>query len=49
MPRRRGDFEHNDLIYAELNKHDCLENTLPRRSVEEMSQEANEYRKMLHM
>lgn len=48
MPRREGDFEHNDLIYTELNKHDSAENTSSRRPVEEMAEEAEIYRKLLN-
>lgn len=47
MPRRNGDFEHNDQIYIELNIHDHAESQKPRRSLEERTAEANEYRKLL--
>lgn len=49
MPRKEGDFEHNDEIYIELNKHDhpngdaCRQ----RRSLQERTAEANEYRNLL--
>lgn len=52
MPRRAGDFEHNDQIYIELNKHDRPdENGIPqpqnRRTLEERTTEANAYRQIL--
>lgn len=43
MPRRKGDFKHNDMIYTELNKHDHDENW-ERRSEDEMAKEAQWYR-----
>lgn len=45
MPRRVGDFELNDQIYIELNKHDSDQVTTVRRPVEEMIAEAEIYRK----
>lgn len=53
MPRKLGDFEHNDQIYIELNRHDHPEevpdtpNVVKRRmrSIEERSKEAEDYRK----
>lgn len=47
MPRKQGDFEHNDQIYIELNKHDHPKDGEKRhyRSTEERTAEANEYRK----
>lgn len=49
MPRKEGDFEHNDQIYIELNKHDHPKDGEKRqyRSNEERTDEANEYRKTL--
>lgn len=49
MPRRKGDFEHNDEIYIELNRHDHPKDgeKLSVRTVEERTAEANEYRKLL--
>lgn len=49
MPRKDGDFEHNDQIYIELNKHDHPKNGEVRRhrSTQERTDEANEYRKIL--
>lgn len=43
MPRHKGDFEHNDMIYTELNKHDHEEDQ-QRRDPEEMAKEAQWYR-----
>lgn len=49
MPRREGDFEHNDQIYIELNRHDDPQEGGPRkyRTIEERTREANDYREML--
>lgn len=50
MPRKEGDFEHNDEIYIELNKHDHDdENTSAskNRPIEEMSAEATLYRELI--
>lgn len=54
MPRRENDFEHNDLIYVELNRHDHfkedstddpnLNTTTSRRSITEMVNEATKLR-----
>lgn len=47
MPRREGDFKFNDEIYVKLAKHDQLnEDPATRRSDEEMSTEASEYRRL---
>lgn len=48
MPRRQGDFEHNDEIYIELNRHDHPKDgeTRKHRSIEERTAEANAYRKL---
>lgn len=49
MPRKEGDFKHNDEIYIELNKHDHPKDGQRQkfRSVHEQTAEANEYRKVL--
>lgn len=46
MPRKEGDFENNDEIYIELNRHDHPKEGEARkyRSIEERAAEANEYR-----
>ncbi|XP_055381058.1 nitrilase and fragile histidine triad fusion protein NitFhit [Condylostylus longicornis] len=46
MPRRKGDFAHNDLIYTELNKHDHCPETAA-RSLKERIDEAEKYRQKL--
>lgn len=46
MPRRSGDFEHNDMIYTELNKHDHEANRKT-RDLSEMISEAQKYRDAL--
>lgn len=43
MPRHKGDFLDNDMIYSELNKHDRDESR-KRRSIEDMCKEAELYR-----
>lgn len=48
MPRRVGDFAQNDDIYVELNRHDCSENDQPKRSIDEMSKEAADYRQLFN-
>ncbi|XP_068621963.1 nitrilase and fragile histidine triad fusion protein NitFhit [Battus philenor] len=50
LPRKKGDFIDNDLIYLELAKHDKVSPTQPRkpaRSLQEMREEATMLRKML--
>lgn len=49
MPRKQGDFEHNDQIYIELNRHDDPTHGESReyRSAEERAHEANAYRELL--
>lgn len=49
MPRKEGDFEQNDQIYIELNRHDDPKECESRkyRTLEERTQEANAYRKLL--
>lgn len=49
MPRMEGDFEQNDQIYIELNRHDDPKECESRkyRTVEERTQEANAYRKLM--
>jgi deaminated glutathione amidase len=44
MPRKPGDFEHNDTIYVELNRHDHGP-TDQRRPLEEMVAEAELFKK----
>lgn len=46
MPRKEGDFEHNDQIYIELNRHDDPKECESRkyRTLEERAHEANAYR-----
>lgn len=48
MPRKKGDFEHNDQIYIELNRHDH-EETQPRRSISDMIAEAKMYLEIIHL
>lgn len=47
MPRKENDFEHNDEIYVQLNKHDTtdLQN---RRPLQDMIKEAQIYRSLLN-
>jgi len=47
MPRKPGDFEHNDEIYVRLNEHDSKDVSESRRSLEEMIAEADIYKKLL--
>ncbi|KAE9598866.1 putative bis(5'-adenosyl)-triphosphatase [Lupinus albus] len=54
LPRKSGDFENNDDIYDEINeKEEELKQRLKvdierkERGIEEMAQEADEYRKFL--
>lgn len=49
MPRKEDDFENNDEIYIELNKHDHPTDgdNRRRRSLQERTAEANEYRNLL--
>lgn len=46
MPRKPGDFEHNDEIYIRLNEHDKHETTEKRRDLSEMIEEAEIYKKL---
>lgn len=48
MPRKPGDFEHNDEIYIKLNEHDGDGVLEERRSLEEMIEEAQIYKKLLN-
>ncbi|XP_077385672.1 bis(5'-adenosyl)-triphosphatase isoform X2 [Festucalex cinctus] len=43
LPRKAGDFEHNDSVYDELQKHDGQDEDVPSkwRSEEEMAAEAS--------
>lgn len=43
MPRHKGDFEENDMIYTELNKHDH-EASREQRDIGERANEAQLYR-----
>ncbi|XP_005951914.3 bis(5'-adenosyl)-triphosphatase [Haplochromis burtoni] len=49
LPRKAGDFKHNDRIYDELQNHDQEDNDIPSkwRSEEEMAAEASDLRKQL--
>ncbi|XP_058469847.1 bis(5'-adenosyl)-triphosphatase [Solea solea] len=49
LPRRKGDFDRNDSVYDELQKHDQeTEDDPPKwRSEEEMETEASELRRLL--
>uniref|UniRef100_A0A8C9YMC1 Bis(5'-adenosyl)-triphosphatase n=1 Tax=Sander lucioperca TaxID=283035 RepID=A0A8C9YMC1_SANLU len=49
LPRKAGDFERNDSIYNELQKHDREDEDVPSkwRSEEEMAAEASGLRKLL--
>lgn len=46
MPRKPGDFEHNDEIYIRLNEHDKNPQE-KRRALNEMIEEAEMYKKLL--
>lgn len=46
MPRKPGDFLHNDEIYLKLREHDCAETNEPRRSLQEMIDEAQTYKSL---
>uniref|UniRef100_A0A8C9S883 Bis(5'-adenosyl)-triphosphatase n=1 Tax=Scleropages formosus TaxID=113540 RepID=A0A8C9S883_SCLFO len=50
LPRKAGDFERNDSIYDELQKHDRESEDLPQRwrTEEEMEAEAARLRKLLN-
>jgi diadenosine tetraphosphate (Ap4A) HIT family hydrolase len=45
LPRKKGDFKRNDELYEKLRDHD-KEDTAPQRSLDEMAQEAREFRKL---
>ncbi|XP_073324914.1 bis(5'-adenosyl)-triphosphatase-like [Pagrus major] len=49
LPRKAGDFERNDSVYDELQKHDQEDEDVPSkwRSEEEMAAEASVIRKQL--
>ncbi|XP_078103677.1 bis(5'-adenosyl)-triphosphatase isoform X2 [Sander vitreus] len=49
LPRKAGDFERNDSVYDELQKHDREDEDIPSkwRSEEEMAAEASGLRKLL--
>jgi deaminated glutathione amidase len=44
MPRKPGDFEHNDDIYTELNRHDH-DGSIKRRPLDEMIKEAEVFKR----
>lgn len=46
MPRKPGDFEHNDEIYVKLNGHDKKGTSEKRRNLQEMIDEAETYKKL---
>lgn len=46
MPRKPGDFEHNDEIYIKLNNHDKVDTQEKRRDLQEMIDEAQAYKKL---
>uniref|UniRef100_A0A4W5MCB1 Fragile histidine triad diadenosine triphosphatase n=1 Tax=Hucho hucho TaxID=62062 RepID=A0A4W5MCB1_9TELE len=47
LPRKAGDFERNDNVYDELQKHDRESEDIPSRwrTEEEMAAEASDLRK----
>ncbi|XP_036387487.1 bis(5'-adenosyl)-triphosphatase [Megalops cyprinoides] len=47
LPRRAGDFERNDSVYDELQKHDREDQDVPEkwRTEEEMAKEASDLKK----
>ncbi|XP_039655051.1 bis(5'-adenosyl)-triphosphatase [Perca fluviatilis] len=49
LPRKAGDFERNDSVYDELQKHDREDEDVPSkwRSEDEMAAEASDLRKLL--
>ncbi|KAM9364040.1 bis(5'-adenosyl)-triphosphatase [Pholidichthys leucotaenia] len=49
LPRKPGDFERNDSIYDELQKHDREDENVPSkwRSEQEMAAEASDLKKQL--
>lgn len=47
LPRKPGDFSKNDNIYAKLEQHD-KDDKKPKRSNEEMAQEAQQLRPLFH-
>ncbi|XP_030229563.1 bis(5'-adenosyl)-triphosphatase [Gadus morhua] len=50
LPRKVGDFERNDSVYDELQKHDREEEDMPSkwRTEEEMAAEASDLSNQLH-
>ncbi|CAL8379022.1 unnamed protein product, partial [Boreogadus saida] len=50
LPRKAGDFERNDSVYDELQKHDREEEDMPSkwRTEEEMAAEASDLSSQLH-
>ncbi|KAH6921644.1 hypothetical protein HPB50_003845 [Hyalomma asiaticum] len=47
LPRKPGDFSHNDNVYVKLQEHD-KDDKKPKRSVEEMAEEAQKLRALFH-
>ncbi|CRK91407.1 CLUMA_CG005080, isoform A [Clunio marinus] len=47
MPRKPGDFEHNDEIYVKLNEHDSKNVKEEKRPMQVMIDEAKIYKKLL--
>ncbi|KRX92536.1 Nitrilase and fragile histidine triad fusion protein NitFhit [Trichinella pseudospiralis] len=48
LPRRRGDFQHNDEIYSVLDRHDKEVAEKSWRSLDEMSRESATYRELFN-
>jgi hypothetical protein len=48
LPRKKGDFKRDDEIYEHLQKHDKPEATGRLRTLEEMSAEAAELRRLFY-
>ncbi|XP_003366242.1 Bis(5'-adenosyl)-triphosphatase [Trichinella spiralis] len=48
LPRRRGDFEHNDEIYSVLDRHDKEVAEKSWRSLDEMNRESATYRELFN-
>ncbi|KRX49850.1 Rho GTPase-activating protein 39 [Trichinella murrelli] len=48
LPRKRGDFEHNDEIYSVLDRHDKEVAEKSWRSLDEMNRESATYRELFN-
>lgn len=48
LPRRPGDFDHNDDVYAALAQHDTSPETFPARQLDDMVAEAMLIRVAIH-